>query len=75
MMSCLTSRQSCAIAGESNLFKHMVAVTIIVISPRDLLFFSRVFGKAPSVLVLYQFKPIIPQSLSHCPRYESHVYA
>lgn len=62
-------------AGEGNLFEHMVAVTIIMISPRDLVFFSLAFGNGPSVLVLYQFKPITPQSLSHCPRHESHVYA
>lgn len=35
--------------------------------------FSQILGDSSSVLVLYQFRPIIPKSLSHCPRCEPHV--
>lgn len=39
----------------------------------DSKFFSlTVFGSRSTVLVLYQFGPIIPKSLSHCTRSESH---
>lgn len=75
MMSSLKWTESRAIAGKGHLFEHMVAV-ITVISLWDCTFFSLIsFGNGSSVLVLFQFKPIISQSLSHCPRCESHVYA